>query len=142
MADHFDLERFLVAQDPVYGVVREELRHGKKTGHWMWFVFPQIHGLGRSAMDQKYSLAGIDEARAYLAHRMLGPRLRECTALVNAVEGRTAEEILGTVDAIKFRSSMTLFARASGDDGGVFGDALRKYYGGEEDALTLGMLEV
>jgi uncharacterized protein (DUF1810 family) len=131
-----DLERFVQAQEPMIGQVLKELRAGRKASHWMWFVFPQLQGLGRSPMAQRFAIASRDEAQAYLAHPVLGPRLRECTRLVNEVEGRDIEEILGYPDNLKFRSCMTLFARASADDR-VFTDALRKYFAGEYDPLTL-----
>jgi uncharacterized protein (DUF1810 family) len=94
-----DLERFVAAQDPVYAGVLEELRRGRKTGHWMWFVFPQVAGLGHSPMSQRYAIGSLDEARAYLGHPILGPRLRECIGLVLVIEGRSAEEVLGPIDA-------------------------------------------
>lgn len=138
-ADPFRLQRFVDAQAGVYRQVIEELRAGRKRSHWMWFIFPQIRGLGFSAMAAAYAISSLNEARAYLAHPLLGPRLRECTALVNAVEGRTAGEIFGYPDDLKFRSSMTLFARAA-QDNRVFRDALDKYFGGNEDAATLARL--
>jgi len=131
-----DLERFVQAQEPVIGQVLQELRAGRKASHWMWFVFPQLEGLGHSPMARRFAIASRDEAKAYLAHPVLGPRLRECTRLVNEVEGRDIEEILGHPDHLKFRSCMTLFAQATTDDG-VFLDALRKYFAGEYDPLTL-----
>ncbi len=136
MSDPRDPSRFLLAQAPVIAQVLDELRAGKKRGHWMWFVFPQIAGLGHSPMAQRYAVASLDEARAYLAHDVLGSRLCECAALVVAVEGRSIEEIFGYPDDLKFRSSMTLFARAAPEEP-VFRQALQKYFGGEEDALTL-----
>ena len=116
-----------------------ELRAGCKRGHWMWFVFPQIAGLGHSEMARRYAIASLGEARAYLAHEILGPRLRECAALVVAVEGRSIGEIFGYPDDLKFHSSMTLFARATPQEQ-VFKDALQKYFGGEEDRATVGKL--
>jgi uncharacterized protein (DUF1810 family) len=133
MSDRF--QHFLDAQAPVMERVREELRAGRKCTHWMWFVFPQIAGLGHSTMAQRFALASLDEARAYAAHPILGPRLADCTALVLAVEGRSIGEIFGTPDDLKFHSSMTLFARAS--DHPVFRRALDKYFGGEEDRATV-----
>ncbi|HJS91628.1 MAG TPA: DUF1810 domain-containing protein [Steroidobacteraceae bacterium] len=133
------LERFVEAQDPVIERVLLELRAGRKTSHWMWFVFPQIQGLGHSPMAQRFAIGSRAEAEAYLAHPVLGPRLRECARLVNEVEGRTIEEIFGYPDYLKFRSSMTLFAHA-GTDPRVFVEALRKYFGGEYDPLTLDRL--
>lgn len=113
-----------------------ELRAGHKGSHWMWFVFPQIQGLGHSPTAQRFAISSLAEAEAYLRHPVLGPRLRECTQLVSAVEGRSIEEIFGHPDYLKFRSSMTLFAHATDEDQ-VFSDALRKYFGGEYDPLTL-----
>ena len=133
------LERFLQAQAPVIDTVRAELVRGRKASHWMWFVFPQIHGLGRSAMAQRYAIASPAEAKAYAAHPVLGARLRELTALVLDVEGRSAHEIFGTPDDLKFHSAMTLFARAAPDEP-VFRDALEKYFGGHEDAATVEIL--
>ena len=136
MDDPYDLQRFLYAQAPAIEQARAELRGGKKRGHWMWFVFPQIAGLGRSDMAQKFAIASLDEARTYAAHEILGPRLRECAALVVALEGRSVEEIFGSPDDLKFRSSMTLFAHAVPEEP-VFQAALQKYFGGEEDRATL-----
>jgi uncharacterized protein (DUF1810 family) len=133
--DSFNLERFVEAQESVYSAVLRELRDGRKRTHWMWFVFPQIQGLGRSFTAQKYAISSLDEARAYLAHPVLGARLRECTQLVNAVEGRTVREIFGSPDDMKFHSSVTLFAEAGG--GAEFTDALKKCFGGELDPATL-----
>lgn len=133
MTDRF--QHFLDAQAPVMARVLEELRAGEKRSHWMWFVFPQIAGLGRSATAQCFALSSLAEARAYAAHPALGPRLVECSKLVLAVEGRTASEIFGWPDELKFRSSMTLFAHATGNP--VFRQALEKYFGGEEDAETV-----
>jgi uncharacterized protein (DUF1810 family) len=139
MDDPHDLQRFVKAQAPVYDQVREELRRGRKASHWMWFVFPQIRGLGHSAMAQRFAIASLDEARAYLDHPVLGPRLRESAALVNAVEGRSLNSILGSPDDLKFRSSMTLFALASGNEP-VFVHALDKYFAGDPDPATLEIL--
>jgi uncharacterized protein (DUF1810 family) len=136
MTDPHDLLRFVTAQAPVLERVRQELSNGRKATHWMWFVFPQIAGLGHSSMAQRYAIASLDEARAYLAHPILGPRLRELTALVNGVDGRSASAIFGWPDDMKFHSSMTLFARAADDDA-VFRQALEKYFGGAEDPGTL-----
>ena len=135
MTAEFDLERFVTAQAPVMAGVRAELEAGAKRSHWMWFVFPQIAGLGHSAISRRYAIASLDEARAYLAHPVLGPRLVECTRLVLALDGRPAADIFGHPDDLKFRSSMTLFARAS--DAPEFRRALEKYFGGEEDTATL-----
>jgi uncharacterized protein (DUF1810 family) len=130
------LQRFTSAQDPVMGQVLQELRTGRKSSHWMWFVFPQIQGLGHSPMARQFAIVSRAEAQAYSAHPILGPRLRECTRLVNGVEGRVIEEIFGYPDYLKFRSSMTLFAHAT-TDREVFLEALRKYFGGGEDPSTL-----
>jgi len=136
MADPHHLQRFVDAQAPIFETVRAELRGGRKQSHWMWFIFPQVGGLGHSAMARQYGIASLAEARAYLAHPILGPRLRECAATVTAVEGRSIAQILDEVDATKFRSSMTLFARASENDE-VFVQALEKHFQGEEDLATL-----
>lgn len=138
MTDPFDLERFLRAQDPVFRDVLGELARGRKQTHWMWFVFPQVAGLGFSAMSQRYAIGSRAEAEAYLAHPVLGPRLIECTRLVLAVDGRTINAILGAPDDSKFRSSMTLFSAVS--DEAVFDDALAKYFAGERDGATLEIL--
>jgi len=130
------LERFVHAQQPVIGRVLAELRAGRKTSHWMWFVFPQIQGLGHSPMAQRFAIASRAEAEAYLQHPVLGPRLRECTALVNGIAGRGIEEIFGYPDHLKFHSCMTLFAHATGDNR-VFIEALDKYFAGTEDPATL-----
>jgi uncharacterized protein (DUF1810 family) len=139
-ADPHNLARFIVAQNPVFAQVCAELGAGHKHSHWMWFIFPQLRGLGSSPTAERYAVASLDEARAYLAHPILGERLRSCTQLVNRVEGRTAQEIFGYPDYLKFRSSMTLFARAAGAASEPFGDALAKYFATEEDALTRKLL--
>lgn len=136
----FDLERFVRAQAPVYDAVIAELRAGRKRSHWMWFVFPQLAGLGRSEMAQRYALASRDEAAAYLAHPVLGDRLRQCAALVLAAPGATVEQLFGHPDNMKFHSSMTLFAAVSGADP-VFSQNLDKYFGGAPDTLTLSRLK-
>ena len=136
MADPFDLARFIQAQEPLYAQVLAELRSGSKQTHWMWFIFPQLAGLAGSAMSRRYAISGLDEARAYLAHRLLGARLRECTQLLNAVSGRSAQQVLGTPDDLKLRSCMTLFAAAAGDGGELFRQALERYFAGEADPLT------
>lgn len=135
MADPFDLQRFVDAQAPVYAQVRAELAAGRKASHWMWFVFPQLKGLGFSAMAQHYGIASIAEAQAYWEHPVLGARLAECTELVLAVAGRSVHEIFGSPDDLKFRSCMTLFAHATGAP--VFTQALAKYFGGEADPRTV-----
>jgi uncharacterized protein (DUF1810 family) len=136
MSDPYNLNRFLSAQAPVIEQVRAELRAGCKRGHWMWFVFPQIRGLGHSDMARRFAIASLDEARAYAAHEILGPRLIECAALVVAAEGRSIGEVFGSPDDLKFHSSMTLFARAAPEEP-VFKDALRKYFAGVEDQATV-----
>ncbi|MCK1286259.1 DUF1810 domain-containing protein [Bradyrhizobium sp. 44] len=138
MTDPFDLKRFVRAQDPVYRDIQGELTRGQKQSHWMWFVFPQVAGLGFSAMSQRYAIASRAEAKAYLAHPILGPRLIECTRLVLAIEGRTINAILGAPDDAKFRSSMTLFDAVSNEP--VFDEALAKYFSGERDGATLEIL--
>ena len=139
MSDGFDLERFVKAQAGVYERACAELRAGQKQTHWMWFIFPQIRGLGSSPMAVRYAISGLEEARAYLGHAVLGPRLRECVRIVCGVEGRSVEEIFGYPDDLKFHSSMTLFAKATeGFEGnGVFGEALEKYFDWEMDRGTL-----
>lgn len=138
--DPFDLTRFVVAQAPVYDTVLEELRDGRKRSHWMWFVFPQLRGLGGSPTAVRYGIGSLQEARAYLSHDLLGPRLRECARLVNQVQGRSAVEIFGSPDDLKLRSSMTLFALAA-EDAGDFTALLDRYYRGEQDSLTLAQLQ-
>jgi uncharacterized protein (DUF1810 family) len=139
MSDIYNLNRFVEAQEPVIDRVREELRQGRKQSHWMWFVFPQIAGLGVSPMTRKYAISSRDEARAYLAHPVLGPRLRECTGLVMAIEGRSIRQIMGPPDDLKFRSSMTLFAQAAADDR-LFVAALEKFCPEGLDPATLARL--
>jgi uncharacterized protein (DUF1810 family) len=138
MTDH-DLERFVSAQEGVMDGVRAELRRGRKASHWMWFVFPQVAGLGSSSTAQHYAISGLDEARAYLAHPVLGPRLVECAALAAAVERGSAQQVFGYPDDLKLRSSMTLFARAAPDEP-VFGAVLDRYFDGEPDPRTLQLL--
>lgn len=128
-SDPFALRRFVEAQDPVYARVLGELRGGRKWSHWMWFIFPQIAGLGSSANAQRFTISSLDEAKAYLAHPLLGARLKECTKLVLDVEGRSIHEIFDSPDDLKFRSCMTLFAEAA-VDGTLFRDAIKKYFGG------------
>lgn len=139
MKDPHNLKRFLEAQNPLYPRVKAELRSGQKTGHWMWFIFPQLRGLGRSPMANEYGISSREEALAYLQHPILGERLRECTRLVHAVEGRSVNEIFGYPDDLKFRSSMTLFANVSPQDQ-IFKHALEKFFEGEPDRLTLQLL--
>lgn len=139
MTDPYDLQRFVTAQDPVYPQVCAELAAGAKASHWMWFVFPQLKGLGRSAMAQHYGLASRSEAQAYWRHPVLGQRLRRCTELVVSVQGKSALQILGAPDDLKFHSSMTLFAQVAPQEP-LFRGALQKYFGGEDDARTLGLL--
>ena len=139
MSDPFNLQRFVDAQEPVYPRVVGELRAGRKQSHWMWFIFPQIEGLGFSAMAQKYAIVSRAEAEAYLAHPVLGTRLREGTQLVNAASCTDITAIIGSPDDMKLRSSMTLFAR-TGDDNAAFLAVLDKYYGGEEDPATIARL--
>jgi uncharacterized protein (DUF1810 family) len=138
-SDPYDLKRFVDAQAPVYRTVVDELRGGRKRGHWMWFVFPQLRGLGSSPMADRYGISALEEARAYLRHNLLGPRLHECTRLVNQVRDRSVAQIFGSPDDLKLCSSMTLFARAT-DDNEDFLALLDKYYGGQHDPLTLARL--
>ena len=138
--DPYDLERFVAAQAPVFDQALAELRAGAKRSHWMWFVFPQLRGLGSSPMASFYGLSSLDEARAYLAHPVLGPRLAQCVETVLGIEGRSVGEIFGTPDDMKFRSSMTLFARAAGRADSVFARALARYCDGAEDARTLALI--
>ncbi|SAL10906.1 hypothetical protein AWB73_00172 [Caballeronia turbans] len=139
MSDPYDLQRFVDAQESVIDDVRAELSAGRKRTHWMWFVFPQIAGLGHSAMAQRYAISSRDEARAYLAHPVLGARLVELTRIVGGVQGRSVGDIFGYPDDMKFHSSMTLFAHTA-DDPGVFQEALRRYFGGQDDEATLARL--
>jgi uncharacterized protein (DUF1810 family) len=134
--DQFDLQRFVDAQDRVYDAVLGELRRGKKDSHWIWFVFPQLRGLGRSPTAVRYGISSLEEARAYLEHDVLGPRLRECARLVAGIDGRSADEIFGWPDNLKVASSMTLFARATDDDA-EFRAVLDKFYDGEDDQATV-----
>ena len=139
-AGPYDLERFVAAQDPVWDRVRAELARGRKVSHWMWFVFPQLAGLGSSSTTRAYAVSGLDEAQAYLAHPVLGPRLREAAQLAMAVPGRTASEVFGHPDDLKLRSSMTLFARAAPDNA-VFADVLDRYFDGAPDPRTVDLLQ-
>jgi uncharacterized protein (DUF1810 family) len=135
--DPFNLERFVAAQnaDGTYARAVEELRAGRKTSHWMWFVFPQIAGLGRSSISRTFGISSLEEAQAYLQHPVLGHRLRECTSIVLGTQGRTAEQIFGGIDAMKLRSSMTLFRQAAPDDL-VFTQTLHRYFDGQADSAT------
>jgi uncharacterized protein (DUF1810 family) len=141
MTDSYEFDRFVAAQDAggTYARALDELRAGQKTSHWMWFVFPQLAGLGRSATAQRYAISSLDEARAYLEHPILGPRLRESASALLDVADRSAEEILGGIDAIKLRSSMTLFEQAD-PSRPLFGQVLDRYFGGQRDAATLRLL--
>lgn len=139
MADPHNLQRFVDAQADVYSRVVTELTAGRKRSHWIWFIFPQLRGLGTSATSIRYAISSRTEAEAYLGHSVLGPRLRECTSLVNRIEGSTIAEIFGYPDDLKFRSSMTLFANVTHDNR-VFLDALEKYFAGEQDTRTLELL--
>ena len=139
MDDPYDLQRFVDAQEPVLDRVRAELGRGRKESHWMWFVFPQIAGLGSSPTAREYAISSIEEARAYLAHPVLGPRLVECAELVAAVEGRSAAQIFGYPDDLKLRSSMTLFANAARDTP-VFTEVIDRFFDGEADPRTLELL--
>jgi uncharacterized protein (DUF1810 family) len=136
-ADPYDLERFVVAQDGAgtYQRAVAELRRGRKESHWMWFVFPQIAGLGHSAAARHYAISSLDEARAYLAHPVLGPRLIECAGLAAGISGRTAEQVFGGIDALKLRSCVTLFRHAAPAER-VFRDVLDRYFGGKADTAT------
>jgi uncharacterized protein (DUF1810 family) len=136
MDDPYDLHRFRAAQQHAYEGALAELRRGQKAGHWMWFIFPQIAGLGHSPIAQHYAISSLDEARAYLRDPSLGPRLGACTEAVNHIAGRSARAIFGWPDDLKFRSSMTLFEAAAPDEQ-IFKAALQKYFGGERDPLTL-----
>lgn len=141
MEDPFDLQRFVAAQAGTYETALAELRRGRKASHWMWFIFPQLAGLGSSPMAQTYAIGSLDEARAYLAHPALGPRLRECVQAVNALAGRSAHQIFDAPDDLKFRSSLTLFAKAAPQEP-LFATALGKYFGGELDLRTLARLDL
>ena len=140
MQDEHDLARFVSAQETVYPAVVAELRSGRKRSHWMWFVFPQLRGLGRSETARRFGVGSIDEARAYAAHPVLGPRLLECTRLVLGVHNRSAHDVFGSPDDMKFHSSMTLFARAEPGQP-AFADALGRYFASRQDAQTLALLE-
>lgn len=137
--DPYQLHRFVEAQNPVYAQACSELRRGAKTGHWMWFIFPQLAGLGNSEMSRRFAIASLAEAEAYMQHPVLGQRLEECAAILLKVSGKSAREILGSPDDLKFRSCMTLFARA-GAKNSVFEDNLTKYFGGKPDPFTTELL--
>jgi len=139
LEDHHDLSRFVSAQASVYPQVLAELEAGEKRSHWIWFIFPQLKGLGRSPQSEFYGIVSLAEAQAYAQHPILGPRLDECTMLVNLVQKRRISQILGPPDDLKFRSSMTLFARAMPENS-IFTDALNKYFEGMLDLRTLQLL--
>ena len=136
MPDAYHLQRFVDAQASCFAQVRSELAAGKKHTHWMWFIFPQLQGLGSSEMAQRFAISGLDEAEAYLAHPVLGVRLHDCASLVNGVSGRTVEDIFGYPDHLKFPSSVTLFAEAAYPENKVFHEALAKYFNGQPDKAT------
>ena len=138
--DPHDLKRFVAAQEPVFAAALAELRAGRKRTHWMWFIFPQLRGLGRSSTATYYGILSLDEARAYLAHPLLGPRLELCTNAVFGIEGRTLHEIFGSPDDMKFHSSMTLFAAAAAEQAGPYRRALDRWWRGEADPATLLLL--
>jgi uncharacterized protein (DUF1810 family) len=141
MDDPFDLRRFVDAQQDTHAQAVHELAAGRKASHWMWFVFPQLRGLGHSPMATRFGIASLDEAHAYLAHPLLGPRLEECVRLALRIEGRPIADILGPPDDIKFRSCLTLF-EAAAPEPGIFTEALRKYFDGVRDARTLQLLRL
>jgi len=136
VTDLFNLSRFIEAQKGAYSAALDELRRGRKKGHWIWYIFPQIAGLGFSGMSRRYSIASLDEAKAYTEHPVLGQRLIECVEIVMAVEGKSAEQIFGHLDALKFRSCLTLFAAADNDNE-IYQRALEKYFTGVADPLTV-----
>ena len=140
-AEPLDLERFVTAQKPVFETVLAELRAGRKRSHWMWFIFPQLAGLGRSSTAQFYGIASLDEARAYLAHKLLGPRLELCTRTVLASESPSLHAIFGSPDDLKFRSCMTLFSRATDDPENLFRQALHRWCDGRPDEQTLALID-
>ena len=140
MKDPYNLQRFLDAQSAVFDQVCTELQAGQKTGHWMWFIFPQIQGLGKSETARQFAISSLAEAEAYLAHPVLGPRLRKCTSLVTSIKNSSAEDVFGGIDSLKLRSSMTLFARATPDNK-IFLEVLEKYFGGASDERTLQLLQ-
>jgi uncharacterized protein (DUF1810 family) len=138
--DPYNLQRFVDAQQPVFARVITELKQGRKRGHWIWFIFPQLKGLGHSSNSEVFGISSLQEATAYVQHPVLGPRLLQCTQLVNSVQGSSAEHIFGEIDAMKVRSSMTLFAKATPDNQ-IFIDAINKYFAGEFDGLTINRVE-
>jgi uncharacterized protein (DUF1810 family) len=140
MTDPHNLARFVDAQTDSYATALAEIRQGSKRSHWMWFIFPQIAGLGQSAMARRYAIADLAEAKAYLAHPLLGARLREITAALQHLSTADAERVFGGIDAIKLRSSLTLFAQADADRDGLFQQALARWFAGQADAATLGKL--
>jgi len=140
MADLFNLERFVTAQDPVLARVRQELQSGRKSSHWMWFVFPQLAGLGHSTTARHYAVSSMAEAQAYLRHRILGPRLIECSELVNGIQDRSVHQIFGSPDDLKFHSSMTLFALAQPEEK-IFQAVLSRYFHGGMDQATVNGLK-
>lgn len=139
MSEAFDLQRFVNPQRPVYAAVLTELRRGKKASHWMWFIFPQIQGLGGSPTARRYAIASLAEARAYLSHPVLGDRLRECCEILLTLDSQSAEEIFGYPDVLKLRSSMTLFSKAS-DGAEIFDEVLTRFHDGSADPATLARL--
>ena len=139
MDTEFNLERFVQAQAPLYATVVKELKAGRKASHWMWFIFPQVAGLGSSVTAREFAIVSADEAAAYLAHPLLGQRLRECSALTLAIDGKQADEIFAPPDHLKFHSSMTLFAEVAPDEA-VFQDCINKFFDGEPDAATVDAL--
>jgi uncharacterized protein (DUF1810 family) len=139
-SNDFNLERFVLAQRNIYPQALSEIARGRKTSHWMWFIFPQVRGLGKSHTSELYGISGIDEAKKYLSHEVLGNRLRECVSTLLKLENRTALEIFGSIDEIKLRSSLTLFKIAS--DESIFADALDKYFDGQPDHTTLEILGI
>ncbi len=139
MTHPYDLERFVTAQAAVYGSALAEIRGGAKRSHWMWFIFPQIAGLGRSPMAQHYAIVSLEEARAYLAHPVLGARLRQCVEALDALTGTSARAVFGEVDAMKLRSSLTLFRKAGADP--LFDAALDRWFAGTSDAATLAVID-
>jgi uncharacterized protein (DUF1810 family) len=139
--DSFNLARFVSAQEDIFDVALSELRRGQKESHWMWFIFPQIEGLGSSAVSRRYAIRSLDEARAYLSHPVLGPRLLRCCGALLSVHGKSASDIMGYPDDLKLSSSMTLFSLVA-DSPPEFGEVLRKYFGGEQDRRTMELLNI